>query len=86
MDTLLKGFRLNGAEAMKKISSENTRYTLHMLKSGVSLVNWFTDMVSVATDADFRTENLILRFLRFKMDAEIRDRTPRPPDSHDIHT
>jgi hypothetical protein len=71
---------------MKKISSEKTRYTLHMLKSGVSLVNWFIDMVSVATDADFGKDKLLLRFIWLKMEAEMRDRIPRPQDSHDRHT
>jgi hypothetical protein len=49
-DALLESFQISGAEAMKKISSESTRYTMQMLKDGASVVNWFTDMVSLATD------------------------------------
>jgi hypothetical protein len=69
---------------MKKISSDSTRYTMYMLKSGVSVVNWFTDMVSLATDADFGKDKQILRFIWFKMDAEMRAKAPRLTDSHTI--
>jgi hypothetical protein len=85
-DTLLDAFPLSGAEAMKKISSDSTRDTMQMLKNGVSLVNWFTDMVSLATDADFGKVKQILRFIWYKMDAEMRDRTPRLLESHSVQS
>jgi hypothetical protein len=83
-DMLLDAFKLSGSEAMKKISSDNTRYTMQMLKSGVSVVNWFTDMVSLAMDAEFGKDKQILRFIWFKMDAEMREKAPRMTDSHTI--
>jgi hypothetical protein len=85
-DTLLEGFKISGAEAMKKISSDDTRFTMQMLKAGVLVVNWFTDMVSLATDADFGKDKQVLRFIWFKMDAEMRDRAPRINDTHTIPT
>jgi hypothetical protein len=85
-DTLLEGFKISGAEAMKKISSGDTRFTMQMLKAGASVVNWFTDIVSLATDADFGKDKQVLRFIWFKMDAEMRDRAPRLTDTHTIPT
>jgi hypothetical protein len=62
-DTLRENFKLNGAQAMDRISSDKTRFTIYMLKQGASLVTWFTDMISLATDAEFAREDQKLRFV-----------------------
>jgi hypothetical protein len=85
-DALAEAFRLSGSEAMKKISSNSTQYTMHMLKTGVSLVNWFTDMVSLANDAEFGKDKQTLRFIWFKMDAELRAQAPRLLETHTIQS
>jgi hypothetical protein len=85
-DTLVENFKRSGAQAMDRISSEQTRYTMQMLKSGVSLVSWFTDMISLATDAEFTKEDQKLRFVWHKMDAELRERTPQLTDTHTVQT
>jgi hypothetical protein len=85
-DTLVENFKRSGAQAMDRIASEQTRYTMQMLKSGASLVSWFTDMISLATDAEFTKDDQKLRFVWHKMDAELRDRAPELKDSHTIQT
>jgi hypothetical protein len=85
-DTLVENFKRSGAQAMDRISSEQTRYTMQMLKSGVSLVSWFTDMISLATDAEFAKEDQKLRFVWHKMDAELRDRAPELLPTHTVQT
>jgi hypothetical protein len=82
--TLLENFRLSGAQAMKRITSESTRFTMQMLKEGASLVSWFTDMISLATDAAFTDDAQKLRFVWYKMDAELRDRLPQLNDKHSV--
>jgi hypothetical protein len=82
---LIENFKQSGARAMDQIASEHTRYTMQMLKSGVSLVSWFTDMISLATDAEFNDDQK-LRFVWHKMDAELRDRIPALKDSHNIQS
>jgi hypothetical protein len=82
-DALIENFKQSGAQAMDRIASENTRYTMQMLKSGVSLVSWFTDMISLATDADFNDDQK-LRFVWYKMDAELRERVPVLTNTHTI--
>jgi hypothetical protein len=82
-DVLIENFQQSGAQAMDRIASEHTRYTMQMLKSGVSLVSWFTDMISLATDADFNDDQK-LRFVWYKMDAELRERVPVLTNTHTI--
>jgi hypothetical protein len=82
-DVLIENFKQSGAQAMDRIASEHTRYTMQMLKSGVSLVSWFTDMISLATDADFNDDQK-LRFVWYKMDAELRERVPVLTNTHTI--
>jgi hypothetical protein len=55
-DQLLQNFKQSGAHAMKEITSQRTNYTLQMLKRGDSIVEWFSGMISLAADADFRTD------------------------------
>jgi hypothetical protein len=85
-DTLRENFKLNGAQAMDRISSDKTRFTIYMLKQGASLVTWFTDMISLATDAEFAREDQKLRFVYYKMDPELRDRVPQLTDTHTVQT
>jgi hypothetical protein len=82
-DVIIENFKQSGAQAMDRIASEHTRYTMQMLKSGVSLVSWFTDMISLATDAEFNDDQK-LRFVWYKMDAELRERVPVLTGTHTI--
>jgi hypothetical protein len=84
--TLLDNFRLSGSQAMKRITSEQTRYTMQMLKDGASLISWFTDMISLATDAEFANDKQVLRFVWYKMDAELRSKLPPLDDNHSIQS
>jgi hypothetical protein len=68
-DTLVENFNRSGAQAMDRISSEQIRYTMQMLKLGVTLVSGFTDMISLATDAEFAKEDQKLLFVWHKMDG-----------------
>jgi hypothetical protein len=75
-DELLQNFKQSGAHAMKEITSPRTNYTLQMLKRGDSIVEWFSGMVSLAADADFRTDEDKLNFIYHKFDAELRKDLP----------
>jgi hypothetical protein len=84
--TLLDNFRLSGSQAMKKITSEHTKYTMQMLKDGASLVSWFTDMISLANDAEFANDKQVLRFVWYKMDAELRSKLPPLRDNDSVQS
>jgi hypothetical protein len=76
-DQLLQNFKQSGAHAMKEITSQRTNYTLQMLKRGDSIVEWFSGMISLAADADFRTDQHKLNFIYHKFDAELRKDLPQ---------
>jgi hypothetical protein len=83
-DQLLQNFKQSGAHAMKEITSQRTNYTLQMLKRGDSIIEWFSGMISLAADADFRTDQHKLNFIYHKFDAELRKDLPQVQPMHTV--
>jgi hypothetical protein len=76
-ESLVDNFKMSGAQAMKKIMSASTCYTVTMINRGDSLTAWFVELVLLARDAGLTGENQKLMFVWNKMDAELQERLPK---------
>ncbi|KAI5776747.1 hypothetical protein EDC01DRAFT_636476 [Geopyxis carbonaria] len=71
---------------MSKIKANPTSFSAEKLKRGDSIVTWFTDMISSATDANFTNGDQKLQFIWHMLDTELRSRLPTLKDTHTVQT
>lgn len=77
MDIILReNFQLSGAEAMERVIPSSTHCTTVNLRRGEFRAAWFTEMMSLATDAGLGTGNQKMNFAWYKMDSELRTMLP----------
>lgn len=77
IQTLQEKFRLPVGEAMANFSCRDSCFTVEQFMSGASLMYWFTDMLSLVTDAYPNSDdNSKLRAAHFKLDPELQKCLP----------
>jgi hypothetical protein len=69
---------------MKRITSDQTRFTTQIRKNGASMVSWFTDIICPPTVAEFEEDKYKLWFIWHKLEAELWDCVPPLRNYHQL--